>query len=373
MTFTVTDAYDGRLLRSYLKLTLGLSSAVLAGLKNREDGILVNGRRVTVRYVLHTGDTVTLADRDTPETATERVIPVELPLEVLYENDHIIALSKPAGMPTHPSHGHLCDTLANALAYRYLTAEEPFVFRPLGRLDRNTSGVVMVGKTRAAAGHLSRSLQKGLVHKRYLAIVVGEMTGSDEWQSVDAPLYRPDDAGIRRAVWTGETAVVGRPGSEVFAALTRYRVLAVGGGLSLVLCEPVTGRTHQLRVHLSHIGHPILGDEIYGAPSPLIPRHALHAVSLSVPLPFFAEAASIPGTPILNAPDAAGRLTAWAPLPPDMAAVAWSCFDRQMPLLSHDAPPEAILRLAEGPSMSHTYPFEYDLPDIPSEKEDLGS
>ncbi len=347
MTLTITEAYDGRLLRSYLKLTLGLSSAVLAKLKNREDGILVNGRRVTVRYVLHTGDIVTLADRDTPETATERVIPVELPLDILYEDDYVIALHKPAGMPTHPSHGHLCDTLANALAYRYRTAEEPFVFRPLGRLDRNTSGVVIVGKTRAAAGCLSRFLQKGEVRKRYLAMVVGEMPASDEWQTVDAPLYRPESAGIRRAVWTGEVSATDAPGSGVFRALTRYRVLAAGNGCSLVLCEPVTGRTHQLRVHLAHIGHPILGDEIYGTPSSVIGRHALHAVSLSFPLPFFetgiTEAGAVEHPVNQPAPD--GRLLAWAALPADMAALAREYFSHTLLPLSSAGPSEAFWSL----------------------------
>ncbi len=347
MTFTITEAYDGRLLRSYLKLTLGLSSAVLAKLKNREDGILVNGRRVTVRQVLHTGDIVSLADRDTSETATERVIPVELPLEVLYEDDYVIALCKPAGMPTHPSHGHLGDTLANALAYRYQAAEEPFVFRPLGRLDRNTSGVVVVGKTRAAAGYLSRALQKGAVRKRYLAIVAGEMPVSDGWQTVDAPIYRPDNTGIRRAVWTGDPALIDLPGSGISRALTRYRVLATGSGCSMILCEPVTGRTHQLRVHLAHIGPPILGDEIYGTPSPLIDRHALHAVSLSFPLPFLtAETTAVTAAEhSVNRPLPDGRLWAWASLPADMAVLAREYFSHTDVPLSPDGPSEAFLGL----------------------------
>ena len=121
MTIRIPAEYDGRLLRSYLKLTLGLSTAVLSGLKNHPRGILVNGERVTVRYVLREGDRLELADRDTAETATEHVIPCPLPLEVLYEDDHVIALNKPPEMPTHPSHGHLCDTLANALPVAFVS------------------------------------------------------------------------------------------------------------------------------------------------------------------------------------------------------------------------------------------------------------
>ena len=326
MTIHITEAYDGRLLRSFLKLTLGLSTAVLSKLKNHEQGILVNGNRVTVRYVLRAGDILELQDRDTEETATEHVIPCKLPLSVLYEDDHVIALNKPAGMPTHPSHGHLCDTLANALAYRYAEAAEPFVFRPLGRLDRNTSGVVIAGKTRAASGCLGRALKNQEVIKRYVAILVGEMPGDGTVQILQAPIYHPTPNGeksgsIKRAVGSIETD------GAVYAE-TRYRVLATGGGYTLVLCQPVTGRTHQLRVHFSHLGYPILGDDIYGESSPHIERHALHALSLSVPLPFFhAHEAGMEGTPPLADPDERlplnhptpdGYLHTWAPLPHDM-------------------------------------------------------
>lgn len=327
MTIRIPAEYDGRLLRSYLKLTLGLSTAVLSKLKNNERGILVNGERVTVRYMLREGDLLELADRDTPENATEHVIPCELPLNILYEDDHVIALNKPADMPTHPSHGHLCDTLANALAYRYAEAEEPFVFRPLGRLDRNTSGVVLAGKTRAASGCLGRSLKNGEVIKRYLAILEGEMPPDGTVHTLEAAIYHPADTGIRRVVGDGDGAVY---------AKTVYRVLATGGGLSLVLCQPVTGRTHQLRVHFSHLGHPILGDDVYGTASVLIPRHALHAVSLSVPMPFarmrpdVAEGAApltgIAPTLPLNAPTPDGYLHTWAPLPSDMAGIVEKFF-----------------------------------------------
>ncbi len=327
MTIHIPAEYDGRLLRSYLKLTLGLSTAVLAKLKNHERGILVNGERVTVRYVLRTGDVLELQDRDTAETATEHVIPCELPLSVLYEDDHVIALNKPADMPTHPSHGHLCDTLANALAYRYAEADEPFVFRPLGRLDRNTSGVVVAGKTRAASGCLGRSLKNGEVTKRYVAILVGEMPDDRVVHTLAAPIYHPNArcdgslGSIKRAVGSIDTD------GAVYAE-THYRVLAVGGGYTLVLCQPVTGRTHQLRVHFSHLGHPILGDDVYGEPSPLIGRHALHALSLSFPLPFYGMREDVAkGTTPLTGPDPAlplntptpdGYLHTWAPLPADM-------------------------------------------------------
>ncbi len=351
MTIHIPAACDGRILRSYLKLTLGLSTAVLSKLKNHERGILVNGRRVTVRYILREGDVLELFDRDTEESATETVIPCAHPLDVLYEDDFVIALNKPAYMPTHPSHGHLTDTLGNALAFRYAAASEPFVFRPLGRLDRNTSGVVVAGKTRAASGCLSRSLQRGEITKRYLALVAGEMSVDGMVHTVKAPIYRMEEpveggfASIKRAVGDPETD------GAVYAE-TRYRALAAGGGYSLVLCEPVTGRTHQLRVHLSHLGHPIPGDDLYGEASPLIRRHALHALSLSVPMPFSrmredVNEAAIPFAECgeacpLNIPSPDGFLHTWAPLPADMAEAVASLFPRSPVLV--EAPTVGLLR-----------------------------
>ena len=339
MIIRIPAEYDGRLLRSYLKLTLGLSTAVLSKLKNHEQGIMVNGQRVTVRYILREGDVLELKDRDSPETATEHVIPCKLPLDVLYEDDHVIALNKPANMPTHPSHGHLCDTLANALAYRYAEAAEPFVFRPLGRLDRNTSGVVVAGKTRAASGCLGRSLKNGEVIKRYVAILVGEMTCDGMSHTLEAPIYHPSDTGIRRAVGNEET-------DGAVYAQTLYRVLAVGRGYTLVLCQPVTGRTHQLRVHFSHLGYPILGDDVYGTVSPLIHRHALHALSLSFPLPF-AHSRTEPtemeasAPTLVNCPTPDGTLHTWAPLPADMAGLIRELFPSSP--LGDGVPTEDIL------------------------------
>lgn len=277
MIIRIPAEYDGRLLRSYLKLTLGLSTAVLSKLKNHEQGIMVNGQRVTVRYILREGDVLELKDRDTPETATEHVIPCKLPLDVLYEDDHVIALNKPANMPTHPSHDHYDDTVANALAYRYEKNQTPFVFRPINRLDRNTSGLLLIARHKAAAGILTRAMQEGRIQKKYLAILDGEMPLLENGR-IDACLHRTAASIIVREVCPPDTP-------DADPSVTEYRVLAVANGHTLVEATPVTGRTHQLRVHFSHLGYPITGDDLYGMPSEQIDRHALHARSLSFPLP----------------------------------------------------------------------------------------
>lgn len=326
MIIQIPPAYEGRLLRSFLTHTLALSSGTLARLKACAEGIMVNGHHVTVRYVLHAGDCLALADTDTLDTATRTVIPVEGPLDILYEDDHLMVLNKPAGMPTHPSHGHLTDTLANALAYRYQVSGVPFVFRPLGRLDRNTSGVVVMGKTQATAGFLGRAMCQHQIVKRYLAVLEGVMPAMEGLQDICAPILRPLAGVAMRAVGAPDA-----PGAEY--ALTRYRVLARSTRRTLVLCLPQTGRTHQLRVHFAHLGYPLVGDDIYGTPSDDLPRHALHAFSLSLPLPFAPLLASPdlqdpfktpltldslpPDTP-LNSPSEDAYLHTWACLPEDM-------------------------------------------------------
>ena len=340
MKIVIPEEFVGRLLRSYLKNSLLISSKMLTRLKNDEKGILLTGQHVTVRQVLHAGDVLEIADRDTEREESETVIPTKLPLCVMYEDENIIVLNKPPHMPTHPSHGHITDTLANALAYRYKTDGIPFVFRPLGRLDRNTSGIVIAGKTRPASGFLGRALIKGDVRKCYLAIVEGELECDGKTHVIDVPIRRMSDSIIMRTACTAD-----EEGAE--SALTRYRVLASANGLSLLLAEPKTGRTHQLRVHFSHIGHPIIGDDIYGAQSPsdsshLIDRHALHALSITVPVPFFR--AHRGGAPTsadtqgidditditdinaflslpLNTPDKKGYITTFAPLPADISHI----------------------------------------------------
>ncbi|MBE6693725.1 MAG: RluA family pseudouridine synthase [Ruminococcaceae bacterium] len=335
MKITVPAEFEGRLLRSYLKNTLAISAKTLAHLKAVENGITVNGERVTVRYALRAGDILELADVDID--GSPNIIPTDMPLSVLYEDEYVTVLNKPPYMPTHPSHGHITDTLANALAFRYASEDIPFVFRPLGRLDRNTSGVVIAAKTRTASGFLGGALMRGEVKKRYIALVHGGLCDNGEIHSIEVPIKRAADSIIIRTACSME-----EEGAEY--ALTNYRVLLSNNNYSLLLCEPRTGRTHQLRVHLSHIGHPIVGDDIYGGDISLIGRHALHAISITIPLPFFRAANGSDKTAPrmrdtdlkcddgvlsllssrLNFPTDDGLLCTFAPLPEDMSRlVRW--------------------------------------------------
>ncbi|MBQ9161656.1 MAG: RluA family pseudouridine synthase [Clostridia bacterium] len=359
MKITVPAEFEGRLLRSYLKNTLAISAKTLTHLKTVENGITVNGERVTVRYVLRAGDILELADVDVD--GSPNIIPTDMPLSVLYEDEYVTVLNKPPYMPTHPSHGHITDTLANALAFRYASEDIPFVFRPLGRLDRNTSGVVIAAKTRTASGFLGGALMRGEVKKRYIALVHGGLCDDGEIHSIEVPIKRAADSIIIRTACSME-----EDGAEY--ALTNYRVLLSDGSYSLLLCEPRTGRTHQLRVHLSHIGHPIVGDDIYGGDISLIGRHALHAVSVTVPLPFFraANGSDRAAPPMrdtslkcndgvlsllssrLNYPTDDGILSTFAPIPEDMSRLILDIFeshdslDSIRPLLYQNAQEEII-------------------------------
>lgn len=265
MRFTVGSDGNGVLLRSYLK-KLHISGKQVAHLKGIENGIQVNGEHVTVRFILHEGDIINLDMED--KTGSEAVKANCLPISVLYEDNGIVVCNKPPFMPTHPSHGHYDDTLANALAYYY--KDKPFVFRPVNRLDRNTSGVVMVAKDPRSASVMYTEMLGRRINKEYIAVVDGEFSGEG---MIEKPLRRTKESIIVR-----EVCQIGEEGAQY--AKTEYRVLAFGNGMSTVILKPLTGRTHQLRVHLASIGHPIVGDDLYGKESSKINRQALHALSV---------------------------------------------------------------------------------------------
>ena len=295
MRFFIDNKNSGKTVRDFLRLQ-GVSATLLARLKRREDGILQNGKRVTVRAVLSSGDVLTLAVEDA--APSEKLLPLAVPVEVLLETEDYLAVNKPPFMPTHPSHGHFTDTLANALVYRY--GEAPFRPRFVNRLDRNTSGIVLVAKNAYRAAGLSRAMAEGKMEKDYIAVVCGKISAETVLKT---GIRRRQESIIFREVCAtdeGELAI-----TEVFP-------LCTAGGYTLVRLLPKTGRTHQLRVQLSSIGAPILGDTLYGTASALIGRHALHAQRLSFP-----------------ATEGEGNISVFAPVPADMRAVILEIFGEE--------------------------------------------
>lgn len=272
MTFRITAEDAGKRVLEFLREKTGMSRAMLRHLKFMENGITANGSHVTVRYELKEGDILSIKSED--EEASEKLMPVDLAVGIVYEDSELVVPDKPPFMPTHPSHDHYDDTLANALAYRYLGEKTPFVFRPVNRLDRNTSGLVLVAKNRISASKLFTSMKKGEIEKKYIAVLRG-VPAEREGEIRTYVGRTPESIIVRRVCDEGEGDL----------AITKYRVLRENGRYSVVEASPVTGRTHQLRVHFAHLGVPIVGDELYGEASELIGRHALHAASLSFPHP----------------------------------------------------------------------------------------
>ncbi len=283
MQFTINSDTDGITIRDFLYNHLGYSSNMVKNLKKIPEGIKVNGEHVTVRYILKSGDCIELFTDDTYNSASENVTPVKLPLDIIYEDDYIIALNKPSGMPTHPSHNHHDDTLANSLAYYYSQMNRPFVFRAINRLDADTSGIVLVAKDKDTAFKLSKSMSDGKISKKYVALLHGTLIGSGK---IELPIRRSETSTMLRVVDT-------TCGANTKHALTLYSTLSSLDGYTLVSASPVTGRTHQLRVHFSHIGNPICGDGLYGITNDGsdYPRLALHAYYLSFPHPQIGEMA----------------------------------------------------------------------------------
>lgn len=289
------NKFVGLTVKQVLEGELGFSRRAITSLKKRPDGILINGSHATVRALICEGDVLEINFEDAEiHMGADAFADAPMP-EILFENDELLAVSKPAHMPTHQSAGHYGDTLASSVLRYYSELGRPFVFRAINRLDRNTSGVVLIAKDRIACSRYASLMRDGGIRKVYLAILDGIL--SEDEGVIDAPIRRAGDSVILREV-------CGNDGGGQ-RAITEYRVIARSGGLTLVAASPITGRTHQLRVHFAHLGAPILGDELYGKGSMLIGRHALHACSIDI--------------------ESEG-LHIFAPLPQDMAEVIGNVF-----------------------------------------------
>lgn len=287
MEVTIEKKYDGMLLREFLRQELDLSRASITRLKKKQNGLLLNGLHVTVRAVLKTNDRLSLALEDTVEDENALLFPQDLPFQVLFEDRDILAVDKPAGMPTHPTRGHLTDTLANGVAFRFQNTGRPFVFRAINRLDRDTSGVVLIALNKAAAGKLALQMQCRKIVKTYTAVLEGCLAQDED--VVQSFIKRVSAGKMKR--------MNDDSGAASEYAQTRYQCVYKNQRISVVNAFPMTGRTHQLRVHFSGMGHPICGDTLYGASvccgGAKIERQALHASRLEFIHPFTQKPISI--------------------------------------------------------------------------------
>lgn len=257
LEYVVDEAYDGKKLKAFMRVRVKTSSSTLNKLKNDPLGLLLNGEHVRTVDIVHTGDVLTI---NIPEENCD-IPPADFDdLDIVYEDEDILVINKPAGLAMHPTHNHQGDTLANKVAGYFASKDRNIVFRAIGRLDKCTSGLVLIALNRHSASLLSENIEK-----TYIAIVGGEYHGSG---TIDKNIYRPDPMKTLRAA--DETGEKGE------RAVTHYKVLSTDGKRSVVEIHLETGRTHQIRVHFSSMGTPLVGDEMYGSTDDGADRALLH-------------------------------------------------------------------------------------------------
>lgn len=252
LSYAIPPEWQGRPVKDFLRRQLGLSARALAELKRLEGGLTLNGKPCRSVDPLPAGGVLEL------RLPAENVFyePVAGPLSILYEDEDYLIVDKPPGMPIHPSPGHDRDSLLNRVAYYYGKTGQTPAFRPLYRLDRDTSGLVAVGKHRLAVSSAQQE-------KRYLAVCEGFLSGCG---TVDVPIGLEVGSKIKRCC--------GTEGAQ--PAVTHWRAIAQREGHTLLELRLETGRTHQIRVHMAFLGHPLAGDDLYGGSCTRIARQALH-------------------------------------------------------------------------------------------------
>lgn len=313
--YTITNKEHHIPIGLYLK-SMGFSASNLTALKKMPESILVNGRWEYMTYRLKDGDTLLVRLAET--SGSPKIIPIPLPLSIIYEDEDILIVNKAADTPIHPSQNNYTNTLANAVMYHYSSQGIPFTFRCINRLDRDTTGLTIIAKHMISAGILSESLRNRTANSGS-AICADQSASEDGPASANAGLFREYMALIPRFSACGaeipETGIIkepiGRkPGSTIErfvdpvhgeSAVTHYRKLWQNETIALLSLRLETGRTHQIRVHMAYAGHPLLGDSLYGGDLHKIRRQALHSCRLSFPHPFTKK-----------------TLTFTAPLPDDM-------------------------------------------------------
>ncbi|GGC74857.1 pseudouridine synthase [Thalassobacillus devorans] len=273
-TWKITEQQEGMLVRDYLGSVRAFSRQLLKQIKQSQ-GLRVNGADVTVRKVLHAGDRVEVALPIVKPA--ERLEPVALELVIVYEDDDLLILDKPAGLAVMPSMNHDV-TLANGIIAYYEKHGVPSTVHIVTRLDKDTSGLVLVAKHAYSHSLLSRGYI-GPIEKTYWALVEGHLINKEGM--IDVPIGRKEGSIIER-----EIREDGQP------AVTRYHVLRPLHAHSLVELELLTGRTHQIRIHMRHMGHPLAGDDLYGGSLSIMKRQALHCRRLTFPHPITGEVVS---------------------------------------------------------------------------------
>lgn len=276
LTLAVSPEQAGRKVDSLLRRELALSGTVIRRVKWLADGILLDGVRVHTDAVVRAGQTLSVLVGDTE--VRSGLVPVSGPLDIVYEDEDVLILNKAPGVLVHPGPGHYSDTVGNYLLAYYASEGILADFHPVHRLDKGTSGLMAVAKHGHAQELLKEKLHTPDFRRVYLAVCEG--VPSPTAGIIDAPIAPVEGSLMAREV---------RPGGQ--DARTHYEVLGEKHGRALVRLTLETGRTHQIRVHMAHLGHPLTGDFLYGTEDrALIARPALHSAELGFTHPITGEA-----------------------------------------------------------------------------------
>lgn len=272
---------EGTKIREYLKTELGLSTRLIRS-ASIDKRIFVNGEVVKMNHILNAGEIIKI---DLAKEESQDIAPEKMDIDRIYEDEDILVVNKKPFMVVHPTKNYQSGTLANGLINYFMESNQNCIVRLVSRLDMNTSGLIIIAKNQFAHGTLSKEMSENKVEKRYLAIVHDNL--EKDSGTIDLPIYKPEgiENGIRR--------IIDERGQR---SITHYKVIENFENASLVECKLETGRTHQIRVHLSSIGHPIYGDTLYGygeEEEELIKRQALHAYALNFKSPRTGEMLSL--------------------------------------------------------------------------------
>lgn len=278
LTYPITESDSDQRIYDFL-CHHGYSRHIRTWLKQHPGSVRLNGEEALFYFPLKNGDLLEISLEE--EHPSENIVPVDLPIHIVYEDEDLMVIDKPADMPVHPSIGNYENTLANAAAWYFHRQDIPFVFRCINRLDRDTTGLLILAKHMLSGAILSDQMKKRAIHRTYLAITEGK---TDPAGTIDSPIGRTDQSLILRQVdhENGDSACTHYL-QKCWHPKTFYpETLPVPqDGLSLVQLQLETGRTHQIRVHMTSIGHPLIGDTLYNPETALMNRQALHSYRLA--------------------------------------------------------------------------------------------
>lgn len=278
LTYPITESDSDQRIYDFL-CHHGYSRHIRTWLKQHPGSVRLNGEKALFYFPLKNGDLLEISLEE--EHPSENIVPVDLPIHIIYEDEDLMVIDKSADMPVHPSIGNYENTLANAAAWYFHRQDIPFVFRCINRLDRDTTGLLILAKHMLSGAILSDQMKKRAIHRTYLAITEGK---TDPAGTIDSPIGRTDQSLILRQVdhENGDSACTHYL-QKCWHPKTFYpETLPVPqDGLSLVQLQLETGRTHQIRVHMTSIGHPLIGDTLYNPETALMNRQALHSYRLA--------------------------------------------------------------------------------------------